>query len=157
MRSPYFLRAFEKIRRRYDIPASLVEMELTEALVLENFDVLRKVIGEIQTAGFSVALDDFGSGYSSLSVLKDVPADVLKLDRAFLRNEKGQYERSRDVMESVIGLAKQLNMRIITEGVETEEQIEFLKSAQCDVVQGFIYSGPIPLSEFEQYAFGDGR
>ena len=58
-------------------------------------------------------------------------------------------------MESVIGLAKQLNMRIITEGVETEEQIEFLKSAQCDVVQGFIYSGPIPLSEFEQYAFGD--
>ena len=155
LRSPYFLRAFEKIRRRYDIPASLVEMELTEALVLENFDVLRKVIGEIQTAGFSVALDDFGSGYSSLSVLKDVPADVLKLDRAFLRNEKGQYERSRDVMESVIGLAKQLNMRIITEGVETEEQIEFLKSAQCDVVQGFIYSGPIPLSEFEQYAFGD--
>lgn len=153
--NPDFLDAFKEVFSHYSIPASLLEIELTETLVFENLEVLIDVIHKIHNLGFRCSLDDFGNGYSSLNMLKDVPADVLKLDRAFFvaldeSNKRGEY-----VIESVIELARKLNMQTVSEGVETPEQVAFLTRAKCDMVQGYVFSKPVPVSEFEKIAFSD--
>ena len=96
-------------------------------------------------------MDDFGSGYSSLNVLKDIPVDTLKIDRQFFL---GDESRSEVVVGSVIDLAKKLNMGTIAEGVETIPQVEFLRSTECDAVQGYVFSAPVPVDLFEKMTFG---
>lgn len=149
---PDFLDVFQAIFLKYDIPAHYIEVELTETLVFENLSELIRIIEKIHHIGFTCSLDDFGSGYSSLNMLKDVPADVLKLDRAFFQgdvhNERGQY-----IVESVLKLAQKLQMRTVAEGVESPTQVEFLRGAHCDMVQGFTFARPMPVHEFEAIAF----
>jgi len=99
-------------------------------------------------------MDDFGSGYSSLNVLKDIEVDTLKLDRAFFKSEQMDNPRERHVVSAVIGLAKSLEMGSVAEGVETRAQTEFLRNAQCDMVQGFVYSRPVPADVFERRLLG---
>lgn len=149
---PHFLDAYAAIFQKYGLPPKLIEIELTETLVLENLDALIRVIGEIHKLGFTCSLDDFGSGYSSLNILKDVPADVLKLDRAFFEGDMGD-SRTRYIVESVLDLAKRLHMRTVSEGVETVPQVRFLADAKCDMVQGFAFARPMPAAEFEKLAF----
>ena len=96
-------------------------------------------------------MDDFGSGYSSLNVLKEIPVDVLKIDRQFF---VGGDERAGRVVESVVDLADKLDMGTVAEGVETLVQVRFLKGIGCDAVQGYVFSKPVPFSEFERLAFG---
>ena len=98
-------------------------------------------------------MDDFGSGYSSLNVLKEIPVDVLKIDRQFF---VGEDERAGRVVESVVELAKKLDMGTVAEGVETIPQVEFLKSVECDAVQGYVFSAPVPVELFEKMVFGSG-
>ena len=104
-------------------------------------------------------MDDFGSGYSSLHMLKDVPVDVLKLDKGFFKiredvENDSQSARGDAVIESVLDLAKRLNMKTVSEGIESHEQVSFLRKVNCDMVQGYVFSKPIPISEFEKLAFG---
>lgn len=153
LRTPEFLKEYRSIWEKYRVPAHLIEIELTETLVFENLDTFGRIIDQIHKIGFHCSLDDFGSGYSSLNTLKDIPADVLKLDRAFFNDPAMENERGNDVVESVIELAHKLQMQTVAEGIETLPQLEFLRQTNCDVVQGYIFSKPIPVSEFELLAF----
>ena len=100
-------------------------------------------------------MDDFGSGYSSLNLLKNLRMDTLKLDRAFFTSENADDPRERDVVTSVIELAEKLSMTTVAEGVETKAQAAFLKEARCDMIQGYVFSRPLPIADFEKLAFGD--
>lgn len=151
LRDEGFLAAFEALREAYDVPAGLLEFELTESVAFESLDLLRETVDNIHELGFLCSMDDFGSGYSSLNVLKDIPVDTLKIDRQFFL---GDERRSEMVVESVIDLAKKLNMGTIAEGVETIPQIEFLRNAECDAVQGYVFSAPVPIDLFEKMTFG---
>lgn len=153
LKNPDFLDQFRKIYERYQIPPQLLEIELTETVVFENLEFLIHVIEQIHEMGFRCSLDDFGSGYSSLNMLKDVPVDVLKLDRAFFQEKKNNAQRGKCVIEKVIELARNLDMDTVSEGVETMHQVEFLREAKCHMVQGYVFSRPITISDFEAFAF----
>lgn len=151
LRRPDFLDAFESIRQRYDVPPELLEFELTERVAFESLELLRGVVDDVHERGFRCSMDDFGSGYSSLNVLKEIPVDVLKIDREFFMNDS---PRACHVVESVVELAKKLDMGTVAEGVETIPQVEFLRSVDCDMVQGYVFSTPVPVELFEKMVFG---
>ncbi|NLM00666.1 MAG: EAL domain-containing protein [Treponema sp.] len=147
---PNFLDEFEKIRKEYDVPSKYIEFELTESLVFQNMTLLFDLTEELHLLGYKCSLDDFGSGYSSLNVLKNIPVDVLKLDRCFFT---GKYDvRSRQVINGIISLTHDLGIKTVAEGVETSSQIEFLKEIGCDAVQTFIYAKPMPINEYRLFA-----
>lgn len=149
-----FLKKYKTIRDKYDVPAKLLEIELTETLVFDNLQMLLNVIDQIHEEGFQCSLDDFGSGYSSLNMLKEIKVDTLKLDQAFFSAPNADNISENHVIESVVELAKKLNMNSISEGVETILQMEYLKKINCDMIQGYVFSKPIPQEIFEKMAFG---
>lgn len=153
LKNPDFLKEFRAIFQTYKLPPKLLEIELTETLVFENLDLLLKVIDQFHEIGFDCSLDDFGSGYSSLNILKDVPVDTLKLDRGFFSGAQQKNDRGGFVVESIIELARKLKMQTVSEGVESMEQVEFLKKANCDMVQGYVYARPVPAADFEKKVF----
>ena len=148
---PQFLKKYEAIQKTYGIASHLLEFELTETVVFENLELLKNVIAQIHAAGFQCSMDDFGSGYSSLNVLKEIPVDILKLDGAFF--DKEGDPRGNDVVETAIELARKLGMKTVAEGVETFTQVEFLRKADCDMVQGYVFSKPLSIENFEVLAF----
>ena len=154
LRDPRFLDRFEAIRIAHGVPAALIEFELTETLVFEDPQMLSGVIDRIHQAGYTCSMDDFGSGYSSLNVLKNLEVDVLKLDRVFFDASEAGDARATDIIAVVIELAKRLGMKTVAEGVETEAQRRFLAEEGCDMIQGFLFSRPVPPDEFEHRAFG---
>lgn len=133
---------------RYNIPTSLIEVELTESMNFENMSMLLSVVDRLKKFDFIISIDDFGTGYSSLNLLKDLPVDVLKIDREFL-SEAADQKRGRQVIASIIDMAKRLDMKTVAEGVEYKEQADFLTAVNCDYVQGFFFSQPISISDFE--------
>lgn len=138
-----------RIIKKYKVPAKYIELEITEATVLHNIEKLIHVIDELHEIGFNISIDDFGSGYSSLNLLKEINADILKIDRGFLK-EVEDSNKSKTIIRHVIEMAKELNIKTITEGVEKEEQAEFLRNMGCDMAQGFLYAKPIAIPEFEE-------
>ena len=132
---------------KYDISPSLIEVEITESAFSEGDDFTPALLNEIRRLGFKLSMDDFGSGLSSLNSLRKFPFDILKLDRVFF-NKEGISEKERIVVKNVVNLAKQLNMSVIAEGIETEEQVEFLRSIDSPIVQGFLYAKPVPQDVF---------
>lgn len=148
-----FLNYYERVRAKYNVPAELIEFELTETVVMDNMQALRNVMDQMHSLGFRCSLDDFGSGYSSLNVLKDMPVDTIKLDRAFFAG-KDDGERGEHVVESILELARKLSIETVCEGVEDPRQVDFLRIARCDMVQGFVFSRPVPVADFEPIAFG---
>nr|WP_297709605.1 EAL domain-containing protein [uncultured Butyrivibrio sp.] len=142
-----FVEKLTELADRYGVPYKYLEVEITEsALISESERILDWVKG-IRKAGFSVAIDDFGSGLSSLQFVKDIPADVLKLDRSLL-SSNCESDKERIVLESIFYFAKRLNMITIAEGVETQEQLGFLRTCSCDRIQGFLYARPMPKGRF---------
>lgn len=142
--NPAFLQDYVRVWSRYHIAASLIEFEITETLVYENMERLGKLLDNIHQYGFRVSMDDFGNGYSSLNMLKEVDIDVLKLDRDFFTVEASRSERAMVIVKRLIELAKDLGMQVVAEGVETPEMVDFLRKQDCDMVQGFYYSRPLP-------------
>lgn len=138
--------------RKYDLSPNLLELELTESIFFENEELLVETIHELQRDGFSISLDDFGAGYSSLNMLKNLSIETIKLDRGFF-NEVIVTPRGKTVVAHTISLAKALNINIIAEGVENQEQAEFLLNAGCPFAQGYYYSVPLPIEKFEELAF----
>lgn len=110
---------------------------------------IERTISQLQSYGFSCSIDDFGSGYSSLNSLKDLPFDVIKLDKVFLDNSVNT-KRSEEIIKSIIDMAKHIEIITVAEGVETYEQLDFLKKTDCDMIQGYIFSKPLPIREFEE-------
>ncbi len=134
---------------KFGTPHQYVEIELTESAFFDDKKALISTITRLKEYGFAVSMDDFGSGYSSLNSLKDMPLDVLKLDAEFFRGDN-QGERGEIVVSEAIKLAKSLNMRTVAEGVEVREQVDFLAKQGCDMIQGYIYAKPMPGDEYEQ-------
>ncbi len=139
-----------EIVQRYEVPAHLIELELTETVVHDNIKMLKGVTSKLQDQGFLISIDDFGTGYSSLNLLKELNVDVLKIDQEFLSNFEVD-QRSHTVLEGIIKLAKELEILVVTEGVETSLQADLLKLLNCDMAQGYLYAKPMSISEFEKY------
>ena len=142
----------EQIRDMIDeagCPHELVEIELTESAFFDDKKAMLNTIMKLKSFGFAVSMDDFGSGYSSLNSLKDMPLDVLKLDAEFFRGENDDG-RGEIVVTEAIRLAKSLNMRTVAEGVEVREQVDFLASQGCDMIQGYYYAKPMPKTDYQQ-------
>ena len=134
---------------RYQVPHEVIELELTESAFFDDKEMLLTTVKKLREAGFSVSMDDFGAGYSSLNSLKELSLDVLKIDADFFRGSDS-LERGMLIVTEVINLAKKLNMKIVAEGIESREQVDFLKEQECDLIQGYYFAKPMPLSEFEK-------
>lgn len=143
-----YMQRYKEIQEHYQVPSHLLELEFTETLFFENLELLKEAIQGVHEAGYLCSIDDFGSGYSSLALLKEVPADILKLDRVFFDDVANP--RGDKVIEHVIALAKDLNMLTIAEGIESMEQVEQLKQMQCDLVQGYVYYKPMRIEDFNR-------
>lgn len=141
-----YVSELEEIRREYDISVGYLRAEITESSAIGGIDLVLSAINGFHKAGYLVAMDDFGSGYSSLNILKDLPVDILKLDLRFLTNDSFN-NRSGIILNSAVQMAKWLETQVIAEGVETVEQADFLKSLGCVYVQGYLYSKPLPENE----------
>lgn len=139
---------------KYEIPYEYIELELTESVFTENAEKLLKIMHKLHEIGFKLSLDDFGSGYSSLNMLKDIPVDVVKIDKEFF-NDTMNTRKGRAVISTVVDLAKNLDMDVISEGVETREQVDFLTEIHCAMVQGYYFAKPMPISDFEKLWYED--
>lgn len=151
-----FVEFYAVTKRQYHIPDGMLELEFTESLALEDNAMLRRIILELKKEGFICSLDDFGSGYSSLNVLKDLPIQVLKLDVLFFRGVS-DIDKAWVIVENIIHMAKQLNIRTVAEGVEEAEQIEHLRKCGCDIIQGYVFSRPLPADKFKELVETDPR
>lgn len=145
-----FISRFITTFNKYHLSPDLVEVEILEQSVANEKIILQKVIDALHNKGFSIAMDDFGSGESSLNMLSSIPIDVVKFDQNFLRNNSS-LEESSDFITSLVDLGKKLNKKTVFEGVETKEQRDFLRSINCDVVQGYFYSKPLSENDFIQF------
>lgn len=134
---------------KYQVPHSVIELELTESAFFDDKKVLLGTVRKLREAGFQVSMDDFGAGYSSLNSLKELQIDVLKIDADFFRGADVE-ERGLLIVSEVIDLAKKLNMKIVAEGIESREQVEFLTAQECDLIQGYFYAKPMPVAEFAE-------
>ena len=145
-----FISRFVSTFNKYRLSPDLVEVEILEQSVADDKIILQQVIDALHNNGFSIAMDDFGKGESSLNMLSSIPIDVVKFDQNFLRNNSS-LEESSDFITSLVDLGKKLNKKTVFEGVETKEQRDFLRSINCDVVQGYFYSKPLSENDFIQF------
>ena len=134
---------------RNDIPHDYIEIELTETTTDVEFKDLRRVLSGLQETSISTSVDDFGVGYSSLTLIKDLPWDVMKIDRSLLP-EGSSIDRKKEIMlRYVVGMASDIGLECVAEVVETKEQEELLKTTSCNIIQGFYFDRPLPINEFE--------
>ncbi|MEG3039785.1 MAG: EAL domain-containing protein [Erysipelotrichaceae bacterium] len=150
LRTKDFVEHIYRVVNQHHVSPSLIEIEFTENVYLEDIHELVEIISNLKHLGFKVALDDFGSAYSSLNYLKELPIDVIKMDKEFL-NTTGNGERGRMIISKIIDLIKSLQMVCVMEGVETQEQIDFLSKTNCDIAQGFLYSEAISIKAFVEF------
>lgn len=148
----YFMNIYKEFTglvKKYDINPRNLKLEITESAIMVNLPRQLELIKMLREASFIVEMDDFGSGYSSLNMLKEIQVDVLKLDMAFLKRSENE-ERSKIILQTIIEMSKQLEMPVIMEGVETQEQVDFLTSIGCDMFQGFFFARPMEIEKFEE-------
>lgn len=149
--NPLFMSEFTEIMEDPATPVEYLEFEFTENAAYENPDKLNELINQIHAWGSTCSIDDFGCSYSNLNMLKDVPVDVLKLDKDFFDYRPENKERALHIVEAIIKLAHSIGMEIVAEGVEDETQAEYLKGINCDMIQGYYYSRPLSVENFEEY------
>lgn len=142
-------KVFTGLVEKYGIEPEKLKLEITETVFMHDINLHTQILSRLQNYGFLIEMDDFGSGYSSLNMLRNITVDILKIDMFFLREPKNS-EKSRLILSKIIKMAKKLNMTVISEGVEDEESAEFLKNAGCDYFQGYLYSKPVTVSAFEK-------
>lgn len=140
------INVLRKLIKKYQISSRHLELEITESMFMKSFESNLKVLEEIKDMGITIALDDFGTGYSSFSYLTKLPIDVLKIDRSFIL-DVCTNPKEKCMVEGIIRLAHQLGIQVVAEGVEEEEQVEYLKAIFCDFVQGYYFSRPKPFNE----------
>ena len=140
----------ESMASKYNVPRYLLHIEITESTMTEQREHLKNVSARFEELGYEIWMDDFGSGYSSLNVLQDFMFDVIKFDMDFL---KGHAARSHVILKYMINMCKELGLKTLIEGVETEEQFEFIKSIGCDYCQGFLFSKPLPKEDITEFLY----
>lgn len=150
-----FLEDIIKIIDSYNIPHKYIELEMTETLAAENLQEFIEFASKCRNAGFEVSMDDFGSGYSSLTMLKDLPIDIIKLDKSmFIDNILDErFIKAKVIIEHIINLCKELNIEVVAEGIETKEVVEELRKMKCDLIQGYYFGKPMELKEFEELIY----
>lgn len=147
--NPNLSKIIIELTKKYDVEPKYFNIEITESVYTDDNVMIDDITSQLRNNGFTILMDDFGSGYSSLNVLKDVQVDMLKMDMMFMF--KAKYDgRAETIISSVIRMAKWLNIPVIAEGVDKAEQVEFLKSVGCDYIQGFYFSKPLPVAEYEK-------
>ena len=136
----------------YGVSHELIDFELTESATYDNKEEMIRVLSELREKGFKISMDDFGTGYSSLSLLTEMPIDTLKIDKSFVDKIGMDTERGEDVtvIRLIIALARELEIVCLAEGAESKDQVDRLRTLGCDVVQGYYYSKPIPMDDFEK-------
>ncbi len=144
-----FIAVYSKIKKKYNIPDGMLIIEFTESAIFNDIKRVKEIIEELHLNGFLCAIDDFGNGYSSLNALKDMKVDILKMDAVFF-NDSEDKEREKIIIKGIIQLAKNLNMKIVAEGIEEQEQVSFLREAGCDRIQGYVFYKPMPIEDFEK-------
>ncbi|HJU70643.1 MAG TPA: EAL domain-containing protein [Paucimonas sp.] len=140
--------------QEYGMDPSLLELEITESMMMYNTERTIQVLSELRMMGIAIAIDDFGIGYSSLSHLKQFPIDIIKMDRAFIKDIPNDFSDAA-IADAIIAMSKRLNMTIVAEGVESLEQLEFLRERGCDEIQGYYFSKPLPGDEFVRFALSN--
>lgn len=138
------------LTKKYGIAHSRLKVEITESAFILDKKLMIEKTEELKQHGFIVEMDDFGSGYSTFNMLKDIPIDIIKLDLGFLRGNIDDY-KSYEIINSIVGMSHRLSIPVIAEGVETKEQLDMLSRINCDLIQGYYYSKPIPLGEFKEF------
>jgi EAL domain-containing protein (putative c-di-GMP-specific phosphodiesterase class I) len=133
----------------YHTPPELIELELTERIFSDSLDEMADMMSKLKKIGIKWSIDDFGTGYSSLNLLKKLPVDIIKIDKAFL-DETETSNVSKIIIRKTVELTQELEKKVVCEGVETEEQAEYLKEIHCDVAQGYLYAKPMPMEAFEK-------
>ncbi|MBP5289296.1 MAG: EAL domain-containing protein [Clostridia bacterium] len=147
---PGFCEYYASVKKKHNIANGFLTIEFTESFAYEDYDRLRSIVNELHKNGFKCSIDDFGSGFSSYSILKELPMDEIKLDRFFI--DRGIDEtRDLKILSSVINIGRDLGMKVTQEGVETEEQLQLLKKMGCHVIQGFHYAKPMRLSDYIEF------
>lgn len=144
-----------KILNQYGVSPSLIELEITERAFFEDENKLIEIIRQLHNYGFLIAMDDFGAGYSSLNMLQDINVDFLKIDKNFFK-ESVHSERGKKIVSNIISMAKDLDIKVVAEGIETKEQLAFLTTIHCNIIQGYYFSKPVCIEEFEEKLKKDG-
>ena len=147
---PGFAEKFEEVLDRFGIGKELIEVEITETIVIEKLqqNVVKQTLDVLQSRKIHLSIDDFGAGYSSLGIFEQVPASVIKLDRSFLLNQQ-DHDRQVAIMRGIVNMAGNLKAQIVCEGVETDADVALMREIGAHVAQGYYYFKPIPEGEFE--------
>jgi EAL domain-containing protein (putative c-di-GMP-specific phosphodiesterase class I) len=140
----------ERLFNDYKLPVDLIELELTENVYIENMDQAMRLLNWCKEKKIKIAMDDFGSGYSSLNMLDQVSVDIMKIDKTFLKNEVLQKNEC-IILEHVVSMADKMDIITVCEGVESKEQLEFLADIGCNVIQGYYVGRPMPMKDFDVY------
>ncbi len=137
-----------QVLEKYEVSPSEVELEITESILIDDLEEVKNKLLALKEYGFKISLDDFGTGYSSLSYLKGLPIDTLKIDKSFIDTVISD-NNTKIITESIIYMVKRLGYETVAEGVETKEQFEYLKSIECDSIQGYFLGRPMPPDQVE--------
>lgn len=154
--NPNLVKNICEIVDKYNIPRSYIELELTESTDYDDMQQLIEVLKNLHNEGFLIAMDDFGKAYSSLNLLKEIPIDILKLDKDFITSCAGN-SKGETIIKLILSMSKKLGLEVVCEGVETKVQVDFLTNIGCDVAQGYYFSKPMAVSNFEEIAFGNKK
>ena len=139
-----------RLKEQYDISSDLIEVEITEMSGHDDMSALIKLVNDLNRAGVYTSIDDFGTGYSSVNLLKELPVDVIKLDKSFLNDAEQRTSAEAVVIKNTVNMIRELGMTALAEGVETEGQASFLRGVRCQVAQGYLYDRPLPHDDFEK-------
>ena len=131
------------------LPPTALELEITETIAMQNVTMSLALLNKLKSLGLNISIDDFGTGYSSLTRLKQLPINTLKIDKSFIKDVTF-HENDAAITRAIIAMGRHLNLKLIAEGVETTQQLTFLQSLQCDEMQGYLFSRPLPVDEFSQ-------
>jgi len=146
----YIIKTISDVLKTVKIPSKSIEIEITENVFLENIEQSIKTLNLLKKIGLEISLDDFGTGYSSLSYLKNLPLDRIKIDQSFIKNISNN-EQDKAIVKTIVTIANLLNMKVIAEGVETEEQLKIVKESGCTEVQGFYFAKPMPAEDYIKF------
>jgi EAL domain-containing protein (putative c-di-GMP-specific phosphodiesterase class I) len=144
-----FVERVARSLRQHNLPCTLLKLEITEGIVIQNLEDTIGKMRSLKKLGVSFAMDDFGTGYSSLTYLKRLPVDALKIDQSFVRDAP-QDPNDAEIVRAIVAMARSLELTVIAEGVELSEQLEFLERLGCHLYQGYLHSRPLPLAQFRQ-------
>lgn len=142
------IQELEEITKKYGADTNLIELEMTETTVVDDIKLAKNAAQAVKKLGFIVSMDDFGTGYSAFNILKDIEIDILKIDKSFFDNLEVN-KRAQIIIEAIIEMCKKLKIKTVAEGIETKGQVDFLKKIECDIIQGYYFSKPIPIEVFE--------